>query len=275
MKNIIVFFVLTLTISFISSFSYAYDCPFGLVNDPAPGQCGRFIDSDNSGFCDHSQTLAQNTQPSFSNQENMQQQSEDPNELITGQELKTKTVAEVAQIYAISVDEFIKQLKQQFSISQITSDSSFQLLHDNYGVQPNVVKQIASSLVQGTPIQIQTTSSIAKPVAKSDRYNFGIISSITILLYAISWLLSYKKVYSVVTHRKMWNSLLGIHFFGTAFLGILLVLRVTYGFTLPLPFNILFWHVEAGIVFALIALFHITWHWPYIKAIFVKPKGKR
>jgi hypothetical protein len=27
-------------------------CPFGLVNDPFPGQCGRYIDRDRDGICD-------------------------------------------------------------------------------------------------------------------------------------------------------------------------------------------------------------------------------
>ncbi len=31
------------------------DCPFGEVNDPAPGKCPRFIDMDNDSICDHSQ----------------------------------------------------------------------------------------------------------------------------------------------------------------------------------------------------------------------------
>ena len=32
------------------------DCPFGLVNDSYPGQCGRYTDTNNDGICDHSQT---------------------------------------------------------------------------------------------------------------------------------------------------------------------------------------------------------------------------
>jgi len=29
-------------------------CPFGLVNDPSPGQCRHFVDSDGDGYCDYS-----------------------------------------------------------------------------------------------------------------------------------------------------------------------------------------------------------------------------
>ena len=31
------------------------DCPKGLVDDPYPGECARYIDTDNDGICDHSQ----------------------------------------------------------------------------------------------------------------------------------------------------------------------------------------------------------------------------
>jgi len=31
------------------------DCPYGKVNDEYPGDCARYIDTDNDGICDHSQ----------------------------------------------------------------------------------------------------------------------------------------------------------------------------------------------------------------------------
>ncbi len=31
------------------------DCPRGLVNDPYPGECSRYTDTNNDGICDHSQ----------------------------------------------------------------------------------------------------------------------------------------------------------------------------------------------------------------------------
>ena len=30
-------------------------CPFGLVEDPYPGRCGRYLDSDENHVCDHSE----------------------------------------------------------------------------------------------------------------------------------------------------------------------------------------------------------------------------
>ncbi|MDD3262823.1 MAG: hypothetical protein PHR61_03170 [Candidatus Absconditabacteria bacterium] len=36
--------------------SFAQTCPFGVTNDPYPGQCGRYTDQDQNGFCDFGQT---------------------------------------------------------------------------------------------------------------------------------------------------------------------------------------------------------------------------
>jgi hypothetical protein len=36
---------------------YAWDdCPYGLVDDPFPGQCPRYVDTNQDGICDHSQS---------------------------------------------------------------------------------------------------------------------------------------------------------------------------------------------------------------------------
>lgn len=40
---------------FLSSAARAQDCPRGLVNDPAPGICGLYVDENNDGFCDLSE----------------------------------------------------------------------------------------------------------------------------------------------------------------------------------------------------------------------------
>ena len=35
---------------------YAWDdCPKGLVNDEYPGECSRYVDTDENGICDHSE----------------------------------------------------------------------------------------------------------------------------------------------------------------------------------------------------------------------------
>ena len=40
------------------------DCPKGLVDDPYPGECARYVDTDNDGICDHSQPAPEDRQVS-------------------------------------------------------------------------------------------------------------------------------------------------------------------------------------------------------------------
>jgi len=91
---------------------------------------------------------------------------------------------------------------------------------------------------------------------------------ILIFFYALGCFLAKKKIISVANHRKIWNILLLITFFISGILGILLLLRLDFGWVIPLPFNILFWHVEAGIAMTIVSIFHIIWHWSYFKRLF-------
>ena len=50
MKKLLIFFFLILPL-------FALDnCPFGLEDDPYPGECGKYVDIDNNSFCDHAQS---------------------------------------------------------------------------------------------------------------------------------------------------------------------------------------------------------------------------
>lgn len=44
-----------MVLSFSSPVMAWDDCPKGLVDDPYPGECSRYVDTDNDGICDHSQ----------------------------------------------------------------------------------------------------------------------------------------------------------------------------------------------------------------------------
>ncbi len=114
---------------------------------------------------------------------------------------------------------------------------------------------------------INLPEKIDKGAPKMNDYNLILISVIILIAYAISFIASRKKIIGVLAHRKMWNVFLLITFLVSAILGLLLVIQLNFGIVFPLPFNMLFWHVEAGIVMAIITIFHISWHWPYFKHI--------
>lgn len=186
MKKITI--ILTLFIAFIFAFkpasTYAWDdCVFDKVNDKFPGECARYIDTDNDNICDHSQPAPEN-------------------------------------------------------------------------------RDLLAALGQGS-IQ-EEKNAIADKKIKND-YHFGLISIILLFSYIISFLLTKFKKISIVLHRKLWNIFLTLSFMPTAILGILLVLKISYGINIDLPFKMVFWHVETGIIFTLVAIFHILWHLPYYK----------
>ena len=138
-----------------------------------------------------------------------------------------------------------------------------QCLPDN-GLEPGVAKDIAVAINLGKQVNISETN----PNQGKMVYHLLPISFFLTLLYLISHILSKKKIISIVNHRKFWNFLLLITFLASAIFGILLVIRINFGKTTPLKFDVLFWHVEMGIAMTAISIFHILWHWAYFKNLF-------
>jgi len=108
--------------------------------------------------------------------------------------------------------------------------------------------------------------------AQSQVRNYNLIALILIsaILYGLTYFLVKMKKISMILHRKIWNIVLLVSFLISAILGLLLVIRINFGWAPTLPFSLLFWHVETGIVMTMIAIFHILWHWPYFKALFAR-----
>ena len=195
MKQIIL--TLLLVIIFPSTVLAWDDCLYGKVNDTYPGDCSRYIDTDNDGICDHSQPAPADRGGDNSNIEG------DTDNLIARQDIKT-------------------------DVSKKESNSTYHLLP---------------------------------------------LSLLLVVLFVFSHILSKKGIISIVKHRQIWNILLLISFFISGLLGILLIIRINFGLIIPLPFNMLFWHVEVGIILFLITIFHLSWHLPYFKNIFKVKKS--
>lgn len=229
----------------------AYDCPYGLHNDPYPGECALYKDVDSNKICDLSQdTILEATTE------------------LTGKEIKGKTVEEVAGFYKINTETLVSKLSDYLKV-KIKSDDSFQLLHDNYGLEPSFVNDLAKEIKNTNNT---TTSSIENIIEKqkdsdkkSPEKNYFIleISFSLIALYVITFILAKRKIISDLLHKKIWNNILLIAFLGMGILGILLTIRIQYNLKIILPFNMLFWHVELGIAMAIISMFHILWHIKY------------
>lgn len=260
-KVILALFVLILIPTTVLAWD---DCPRDEVL--CEGKCGLFVDTDGDGICDRSQPAPEDRNNGIENAQLAEERVEEVHELVTGEELKTKTVNEMAEIYQIGAIEFSEKISEYLK-TDVKPNDSFQFLHDNYGLEPNVPKDIATTIRAETQVDTSGVLGVSDKRSKKT-YHLLPISLFLIILYAITHGLSKKKIISIVNHRKMWNVLLLITFLISGIFGVLLVIRVNFGRAVSLPFDILFWHVEIGTAMFVISIFHVLWHWVYFKSLF-------
>ena len=126
----------------------------------------------------------------------------------------------------------------------------------------------ASELTPDDAVDTAGVSSAANENSvKKNSYGFILILLIAAFLYALTWVLSRKKVIRHQLHRKIWNIILLVSAAISALLGLFLTLNLEFDLNITLPVNMLFWHVEASIVMGIILVFHIIWHWKYFVKI--------
>ena len=254
------------------------DCPYGEVDCEEPGQCPRYIDIDQDGLCDNSQLAPEDRVVDVEKTEAVlisepEEIVDEHEDFISGKDLKTKTVAEIAEIYEISSYDYSHALREYIDY-RVEPDTKFSLLHDNYELEPSIAKDIALSLRTGKEGEVINVIEKAEEVSseRESVYNFIPLSLIVIFLYALTWTLAKFKKIKLINHRKLWNWILLFVFLAAGISGILLVIRINYGIVMPGPFNILRMHVETGIVMTIISIFHIAWHWRYYFNFLIKKK---
>lgn len=230
-------------------------CVFGLENDPAPGNCGSYIDKNVNKLCDLSEVPLKNSTLGF-----------DDVPSLSEEELKTKTVKEVAEVYGVDINVYCKELSSFLNIDVKAGDSLLDL-HDNNGLCAGVAGNIALALKTGKEVK---EVDIEKDIVP--RYQFLSVTLTLIILYLITYILVKEKKITLLTHRRIWNIVLLFAFLVSVIFGILLVLRINQGWNLNLPFDMLYWHVESGVVMAVVTFFHLTWHWKYYSCMLKRKK---
>jgi len=150
----------------------------------------------------------------------------------------------------------------------VTQTSTSNTAIASVNITPTTSTTQAAVVDASTAVGTDNTASVS---IKSSYYFIPILV-VLVILYGITWTLSAKKIMRTLLHRKIWNMVLLVAVIISALLGIFLVLNIDFDFNITLPFNMLFWHVEAGIALSIIALFHIIWHWKYFAKIVSKGK---
>lgn len=96
-----------------------------------------------------------------------------------------------------------------------------------------------------------------------ESYNFLILSIAMLSLYFISLTLVKFEVFRMIIHRKIWNYLLAISFLVTAIIGLLLAFAIDNALPMVRYKDLIWYHVEFGIVMAFVSIFHLSWHLRY------------
>ena len=94
-------------------------------------------------------------------------------------------------------------------------------------------------------------------------YHSLLVLGLTLGFYCFSFgLVKYKKI-SLLNHRKFWNYVLLVSFLISGVLGLLLAICIDQKFSISWYREVLWLHVESGIVMAIISIFHAFWHVKY------------
>lgn len=303
---VFVFLIASLTLYVNVSLAQAWDsCPFGLENDPYPGECGRYIDTNNDGICDLSQPEPVNN-PSDHSKELVKSDSSQNNAVtsfeeeeysveISGSRLKTMTITEIAQLWGIDAHQLLNQLKENLRLEMdYTINNTVDDLRAEMRFSPSLLKGVAENLKKQNTLQskepflTKNDESIGSEVGEdkvisleSQRefttqqkiirdYNLIEIGLLTLLLYwSGKWLIARLKI-SSAKEKKFWNVLLLVSFIGSAGTGFILILIRDFNWFRSVDFNFLFWHVEFSIVMGFIGIFHALSHVKYYRKIFTK-----
>jgi len=216
------------------------------------GQCGRFIDEDNDGFCDLS-LRSEESLPVAAEPGNVEPIASSP-------VLDTlKSVVPVRKIFAgskkvqVSDTAASTEPKPDMKDQHVTSVTPVPVIH------PSLDKVVSES---SQPL----TGEKEKPYALLE------ISALTLFFYFLSVLLVKTNSIKKATHRKFWNVILLLTFLMSGILGLFLVVQLNYGFVMSWYMDFLELHVDFGIAMAIISIIHIVWHASYYLNLIRKKK---
>ncbi len=212
------------------------DCP----QVDCPGRCGRFVDGDGDGFCDHGQ-LSQ------------------PKEATVKETPVHAAPKTSATTDATTATTRHGQPEQTDATTGATQSQTTE-------TQP------APPATAESDAETETEEAVMQP----NRSPYPILPIIggTLLLYLISFILVKTNVLQKATHRKIWNVLLGVTFLGSCLVGLLLAIFIHYNYYPKSYLTLVHLHVWFGLVMTVIAFFHMLWHVNYFKALFKKSKPK-
>lgn len=238
-----IFVIITLCVLSCSALFAQQDC--GAVD--CPGRCGRFVDQNNDGFCDHGRVSA-------------------PVES-TPQNTPSETQKSVDKPSVASANDASQTGKVAHKTTTTTPAAE-----PAQGVEPEQQVAPAAETEQTDTVEQPTEEVPAAPVKNKSPYSLILISSITIGLYLLTFFLVKVDKLKKATHRKIWNVLLLITALVSCLLGFFLVIQINYNLKMDWLWTVKLYHVQFGIAMTIIAVIHILWHVNYWKSVVKRGK---
>lgn len=261
------------------------DCPKGLVNDPYPGACRRYVDANGDGICDLSQP-----EPVEATTTTAEVVKEDPaattitavaaaasGEPPTG-DCPLGPCANCGACLGIDSTMSASALLAEGVVDDVGQDAAEAVAAGTAAVTAADVANTTSTTIPPGGSSGITVGETADGSAGSEggsirsslftHYNVSPIAIAFFLVYAVSFVLHKTKRIRLAMHRKVWNVLLAATFLVTGIFGLILTIKLDYELPFAVPFDLLFWHVEAGVTMTLISLFHLGWHFNYYRNVF-------
>ncbi len=214
------------------------DC--GVID--CPGQCGRFIDQNGDGFCDHGRLSKPAAEPV--------------------QNADTAKTAKPAD----------KKKTADKPAAPAPNKAIEKKAENETG---NAMPQAASAQTDTatvTDVEVSPATEEQPTERRKSPYDLLLISGLTLGLYVLSALLVKFNVLKKATHRKIWNVVLLVTAIVSCLSGFFLVIQINYGIAMQSMHTFRYWHVQFGIPMTLVAVIHILWHVNYWKSLLRRNK---
>ncbi len=274
------------------------NCPKGLVNDPYPGACRRYVDTNGDNICDLSQskpvesTTTTTTAPrSETTTTTLAVATTTSGEPPTGDCplgpcagcgacLSISSIVastDAADTVVTSSDNNINGTAVAAGTAAIAaggnSATTSTTTPPSGGSTDGSAAGMSASAAAGTTVSAVGTQDSGE-ASFFTGYNVSPIAIGFLLIYMVSFVLHKTKKIRVTTHRKVWNVLLLATFLITGIFGAILTIQLDYQLPFTIPFDLMFWHVEAGVAMTLISVFHVGWHFNYYRNLLRSSRRK-
>lgn len=101
-----------------------------------------------------------------------------------------------------------------------------------------------------------------------------IIAATFIVAYIFSYNFYRRGIIRKIVHIRIWNLILLLAFLLTVSMGLLLAGIADFGLIVPLDPNFNILHMEIGLVFFIIMIFHLSSNWGHFKKLFSSSKER-